>query len=221
MLKIKPSLFGLAACMAVSAAVAAPELYTIDPSHTYPSFSASHQGLTFWRAKFNKSSGKIWLDRDKGTGKVEIVIDTASANFGLPIMDKVAQGETFFNVAKYPTATYKSDSITFKNGAPVAVNGQLTLLGVTKPVPLTIEAFACKVHSFVKREVCGAVARGKLNRAEFGMTREAEHDPMVDLVIDIEAFKGDTLPAPPAGGPPGAGGPPPGGPPPGATGGAP
>lgn len=216
MLKLGPSLLGLAACTVASAAMATPELYTIDPGHTYPSFSASHQGLTYWRAKFNKTSGKIWLDREQNTGKVEIVVDVASVNFGLPIMDKVALGDTFFNAAKYPTATYKSDSITFKNGVPVALKGQLTLLGVTKPVPLDIESFKCKIHSFVKREVCGAVARGKLNRAEFGMTRESEHDPMVELVIDIEAFKGDSLPAPPAGGPPLSGaGAPPAGPPPG------
>jgi hypothetical protein len=55
-----------------------------------------------------------------------------------------------------------------------------------------------------EREVCGAAARGMLNRAEFGMTREAEHDPMVYLVIDIEAFRGDVLPEPPSGPPPGA-----------------
>ena len=207
-------LLALGACGVTSIAAAAPQVYTIEPGHTYPSFSASHMGMTFWRGKFNKTSGKVWLDREAGTGKVDISIDTSSVNFGLPIMDKVAQGDTLFNVSKYPTATYKSDSVTFKNGVPVAVNGQLTLLGVTKPVPLQIESFKCMVHPFAKREICGAVARGELNRVEFGMTREAEHDPMVHLTIDIEAFKGD-LWTPPPGPPPGEGGVPPTGAPPG------
>ena len=117
-------------------------------------------------------------------------------------MDQVAQGDTFFDVAKYPTATYKSDSITFKNGVPAALNGKLTLRGVTRPVPLVIESFKCKTHPFLKREVCGAVAHGELNRTEFGMTREAEYDPIVHLVIDIEAIQGDSIPPPPPGPPP-------------------
>jgi polyisoprenoid-binding protein YceI len=196
------TVLGLAASLAVTTAMAAPVLYTVEPMHTYPSFSASHQGMTYWRGKFTKSSGKIWIDREKGDGKVEITIDTRSASFGLAIMDQVAQGDTFFDVAKYPTATYKSDSITFKNGVPVALNGKLTLRGVTRPVPLVIESFNCKTHPFLKREVCGAVAHGELNRTEFGMTREAEHDPMVRLVIDVEAIQGDSIPAPPPGLPP-------------------
>jgi polyisoprenoid-binding protein YceI len=195
-------LIAAAATLTVSSAMAAPVLYTVESMHTYPSFSASHQGLTYWRGKFNKTSGKVWIDREKSTGKVEITIDTRSASFGLPIMDQVAQGETFFDVAKYPTATYKSDSITFKNGVPAALNGKLTLRGVTRPVPLAIDSFKCKTHPFLKREVCGAVARGELNRTEFGMTRESEYDPMVRLVIDIEAIQGDSIPPPPPGLPP-------------------
>jgi hypothetical protein len=60
-----------------------------------------------------------------------------------------------------------------------------------------IESFECKTHPFLKREVCGAVARGELNRTEFGMTREAEHDPIVRLTIDIEVLEGDSIPPPP------------------------
>lgn len=188
-------LLGASLASTPSMVMAAPQVYTVDPAHTYPSFSASHQGLTYWRGKFNKATGRIWLDREQGTGKVDITIDTSSVNFGLPIMDKVAHEDTFFNVAKYPTATYKSDSVTFKDGVPTAVNGQLTLLGVTLPVPLQIESFKCKVNPYAKRNVCGAVARGKVNRVEFGMTRSAEYDPMVELVIDVEAFEGDTASA--------------------------
>ena len=220
MTPLKLSLWALGAWGAASLAVAAPELYTIEPMHTYPSFAASHQGISFWRGKFTKTRGKIWLDREKGTGKVDITIDANSVDFGLPIMDKVAQGETLFNVEKYPTVTYKADSMTFKDGVPIKIHGELTLLGVTKPVPLEVASFKCKMHPFLKREVCGAEARGEFNRTQFGMTREAEHDPKVSLIIDVEALKGEGVPPPPAGPPPGGmppGGSMPGGPPPGAA----
>jgi polyisoprenoid-binding protein YceI len=159
----------------------------------------SHQGISYWRGKFNKTSGKIWLDREKQTGRVEITIDTASVNFGLAIMDQRARGEDWFDVDKYPTANYVSESITFRAGAPVAVNGQLTLRGVTRPIKLDIVEFKCMEHRFFKREVCGAEVRAEFDRREFGMVHDIVNDNgTVRLQIQVEALKGDTIPMPPA-----------------------
>ncbi len=190
----KTLILGLAACAVAPATIAAPEVYTIEPMHTYPSFEASHMGLSYWRGKFDKTSGKVWLDRAGGTGRIEVTIDATSVDFGLPIMNRMARGDALFKAAKYPTATYKSDSITFKDGVPVNVNGSLTLLGITKPVLLEIRSFKCRQHPLFNREVCGADAYAQFNRLDFGMTRDAEADPTVRLAIQIEAIKGDSLP---------------------------
>lgn len=181
--------------MAVSAMVMAePMSYVIQPRHTFVSFETSHQGLSFWRGKFNNTSaGKIVLDREAGTGSVEITVDTSSVSFGLPVMDQVARTD-FFKVDEFPTATYKAGSITFKDGVPAIVDGELTLLGVTKRVPLEIRYFKCMISPLFKREICGADAHGEFNRADFGMTREAKPDPMVRLAIQVEAYRGDALP---------------------------
>jgi polyisoprenoid-binding protein YceI len=206
----------LCACLAGTARAEA-ELYTIESAHTYPSFEVSHQGISYWRGKFNKTSGKIWIDREKQTGRVEITVDTSTVNFGIGIMDQRARGEDWFDVEKYPTATYASDSITFRDGVPSSVNGQLTLRGVTRPVRLDILEFKCIPHPFFKREVCGADARAEFDRREFGMTHDVVNDNgKVRLQIQVEALKGDAIPMPP----PGAGMPP-GGPPPGAPPGPP
>ena len=127
-----------------AAAFADPQVYTIDPGHTYPTFFVPHQGVSHWSGKFNKTSGKVWLDREHSTGKIDITIDTTSINFGLPILDRMMQGVDYFDTAKYPTATYKADKINFSNGMPVGADGQLTLKGVTKPVRLKIDRFTCK-----------------------------------------------------------------------------
>jgi len=188
---------------------AAPEVYTIDPAHTYPSFETSHMGLSYWRGKFDHTSGKIWLDRTAKTGRVEIQVDVHSIDFGLPILNKVASGDDFFQAEQFPTATYKSDSISFEGDKPVAINGVLTIRGIAKPVKLQVLSFNCVQHPMFKREFCGADVRGEFDRREFGMTRDiVAADPNVRLMIQVEAVKGDTLPAPPAsfGG---AGGPPP------------
>jgi polyisoprenoid-binding protein YceI len=198
----------LCACLAGTVQAAA-EVYTIEPAHTYPSFEVSHQGISYWRGKFTKTSGKIWLDREQQTGRVEITVDTSTASFGLAMMDQRARTEEWFDVEKYPTANYVSDSITYRDGVPVSVNGQLTLRGITRPLKLDIVEFKCMQHPFFKREVCGADVRAEFDRREFGMVNDIINDNgKVRLQIQVEALKGDSIPMPP----PGAGMPP-GGPP--------
>lgn len=189
-------------------AQASEELYTIEPAHTYPSFEVSHQGISYWRGKFNKTNGKIWIDREKQTGRMEITVDTTSVNFGFSMMEQRARGEDWFDVAKYPTATYVADAIAFRDGTPTSVNGQFTLHGVTKPVRLEILEFKCIMNPFFKREVCGADVRAEFDRRDFGLTHDVFNgNGQVRLQIQVEAVKGDTIPMPP----PGVGGLPPGG----------
>lgn len=188
------TLWSIAACAIAGHAAAAPEIYTIEPPHTYPSFKASHMGISFWRGKFEKSSGSITLDRERGTGTVNVTIDVSSVNFGFDRMNEAARSEKWFDVTRFPTATYKSNTMTFKNGVPVAVDGQLTLRGITKPVSLKINSFSCIMHPVFKREVCGADASGELDRVNFGMTTDIEEGTKVSLEIQIEAIKGAELP---------------------------
>ena len=207
----------LCACLAGTAQAAAA-LYTIEPAHTYPSFEVSHMGISYWRGKFNKTSGKIWLDREKHTGRLEITVDTSTVNFGMALLEQRTRGEEWFDVEKYPTAKYVSESITFRGDVPVSVDGQLTLRGMTRPVKLDIAEFICVPHPLFKREVCGADVRAEFDRRDFGMTQDiVNNNGKVRLQIQVEALQGDTIPAPPpfpgAGMPPG--GPPPGAPPPG------
>ena len=86
------------ACNAAPALAAVDE-YTIDPNHTYPSIEFSHMGLSVWRGKFNRSTGRITIDRAANSGTVEVVIETASINFGLDAMDEKARSDDFFDVA--------------------------------------------------------------------------------------------------------------------------
>ena len=171
-------------------ALAAPVTYVVEPGHTYPSFKAQHMGISFWRGKFNKNSGTVVLDREAKTGTVDITIDATSVDFGHDKMNEHAMKEDFFNTAKYPTITYKG-TIKFEDGQPDEVDGQLTMLGVTKPVKLDIESFKCIEHKFYKKEVCGADAEGEFNRWDFGMKYGAPtlDDGKAKIEIQIEALK--------------------------------
>ncbi|MBX9403357.1 YceI family protein [Lysobacter sp. BMK333-48F3] len=174
---------------AAGAATAAPTTYEIDPSHTYPSFEADHMGVSVWRGKFNKSKGSVVLDKQAGTGTVEIVVDTASIDFGHDGMNEHANKPDLFDTAKFPTAIYKGKLAGFENGAPTKAVGELTLRGVTRPVELKINKFKCMPHPRLKRELCGADASAQFQRDQFGMDagKDWGFDMGVTLRIQVEA----------------------------------
>lgn len=181
------------AMLAVGAGSAfAADNYNIDPGHTYPSFEADHLGLSVWRGKFNKTSGTVSLDRPAKTGSLDIVIDAASIDFGHDKMNSHATSDEMFNVVKFPSVTYKSKSFTFDGERLVAVDGDLTMLGVTKPVKLTINKFKCAISPRLKREVCGADASGEFKRTDFGLNYGIPRfAPEIKLAIQVEAIKAD------------------------------
>jgi polyisoprenoid-binding protein YceI len=182
----------IATLLAASATSAIAATYNIDPTHTYPSFEADHMGLSVWRGKFDKTSGTVDLDRAAKTGALEVKIDAASVDFGLEAMNKHARDEAMFNVAKFPTITYTSKSFKFEGDQLVAVDGELTMLGVTKQVALKVNKFKCIMHPRYKKEVCGADATAEFKRSDFGLNYGLPaFSPEVKLAIQIEAIKAE------------------------------
>jgi len=174
-----------------AAAVAAQETYTIDPVHSQPMFEARHLGFSQQRGSFAKSTGKITLDRTAKTGTVDIVIDTTSIRTYDPRLDEQMKSENFFNVAKYPTMTFKGDKVVFDGDRVVQVDGDLTLLGVTKPVSLKVTNFVCGEHPINKKPMCGAEATTTIMRSEWGMKYALPRavSDEIKLTIPIEAYR--------------------------------
>jgi polyisoprenoid-binding protein YceI len=171
---------------------AAPELYNIDPNHTYPSFEADHMGgLSVWRGKFDHTTGTVMLDRSAAAGTIEVSVDTRSLDFGHERLNEHAKGPELFDVAKYPTATYKGQFSQFDGDRPVEARGELTLHGVTKPLTLTIRSFLCKTNPMSKKEVCGADATTTFDRSDFGIDfgKQMGFRQEVKLAIQVEAIK--------------------------------
>jgi polyisoprenoid-binding protein YceI len=186
---LKPIL-ALAIGLPLSFSAFAADSYTIDPTHTYPHFSISHLGFSTMQGRFDKSSGKVTLDRAAKSGSVEIAIEAASISTGFAKRDDHLKSPDFFNAAEFPTITYKSTAIHFKGDAPSSVDGNLTISGVTKPVTLNIDAFYCGPNPMSKKDVCGAAASAQIKRSDFGVKYglPAVGDD-VKLVFEIEAIK--------------------------------
>lgn len=193
------TLLSLAALVASGVAAAAPEHFRIDPNHTHPMFEVDHFGLSMWRGLFKSTTGTVTLDRERGTGTVHVVIDTASVDFGHDKLNQMVVGEKIgdwngLDVEHHPTAEYDGTLGGFVNGVPTTVTGELTLRGVTRPVPLKINAFGCMPdHPILKREVCGADAFGTFNRADFGVNTGVQYGfrQEVTLRIQVEAVRLD------------------------------
>lgn len=158
------------------AAVAAPESYTLDPPHTSATFNVDYIGFTTIRGRFDRSSGKFTIDRSAKTGSLEYVIETASVSTGdvergsrPRTRDEHLKTPDFFNVAEFPRMSFKASNVKFTGDYPPEVQGELTLLGVTKPVTLKVERWKCGMNPFYKRESCGGDAVAKVKRSDFGM----------------------------------------------------
>ena len=174
---------------ATAPAQAAPETYVLDEAHTFPRFSYNHFGFSTQLSRFNKTTGTITLDKAAKTGAVDVVIDTKSVDTG-SILDEHIQGEDFLDTAQYPTATFKSTQVIFKGDQPVAVKGNLTLKGVTKPVTLTVTSFQAMPNPIMKKDAIGANAHTMIKRSDFNAGKYAPNvSDEVRLDIAVEAIK--------------------------------
>jgi len=178
-------------------AAAAPDSYTVDPMHSSILFATDHQGLSMVHGRFDKFSGKFSIDRAAKTGDVDLSIDTASVDTndsdraGRPrTRDEHLRSADFFNAAEFPKMTYKSTKVTFAGDNPATIEGNLTLLGVTKPVSLKVDRYKCNAATATAKERCGGDVSGKVKRSDFGMSRGIPSiGDELALTISFEANK--------------------------------
>ena len=174
----------------VAPAFAAPETFVIDTTHTAPRFEYTHLGYSTQVQRFDKTSGKIVLDRAAKTGSVDVVIDAKSVNTGYALFNEHIQNEDFFSTANYPTITFKSTGVKFEGDKPVSVDGNLTIKGVTKPVTLSVTSFQAMPHPMLKKDAIGANATARIKRSDFNMGKNAPYvSDEVTLSISVEAIK--------------------------------
>ncbi len=177
---------------AVLPARAEPQTYKLDLMHTYVSFAAPHiQAISWWRGKFDRTqSGSVILDTAAKTGSIEVVIDTSSIDTGDEALNVHIRAPDFLDAKQYPTATFKSTSVTFNGARPVSAAGELTLHGVTHPVTLRINEFKCIPDFMMKgMQRCGADASAVIDRTRWGVNAYASMTGKdVRLAIQVEGL---------------------------------
>jgi polyisoprenoid-binding protein YceI len=149
------------------------------------------------RGRFDKTAGKFTIDRVAKTGALELTVQTASLTTGdgdkgnrPRARDEHLRSADFFNVAEFPTMTYKSTRVRFNGDNIAGIEGNLTLLGVTKPLNMTLDTWKCGPHPVSKKEMCGGNAQGVFKRSDFGMKYGIPNvGDEIKLWIEVEGYK--------------------------------
>jgi polyisoprenoid-binding protein YceI len=174
------------------AAIAQPVNYSVEPTHTFVTWEASHFGVSTSRGRFDKTSGEIVYDAKAKTGKVEVVIDLKSISTGVAPFDAHLRQDDYFDVERFPQARFASSDFRFEGGKLSEVAGQLTMRGVTKPLTLKAKRFACYDSPFLKREVCGGDFEAFVVRSQYGMVHGfplVVPDDAIRLQIQVEGVR--------------------------------
>ena len=171
-----------------ASAVAEVQTWQIDPNHTAAQFSVSHMGISTVRGAFTKVSGAAQYNpSDPTKTSLEATIEAASVDTRVSKRDDDLRSPNYFDVAKYPTITFKSKSVQAVGEGKLKLIGDLTIHGVTKEVALDVDGPSAPVTDPRGTAHVGASASTKINRKDFGV---GGANPMVGeeitITIDVE-----------------------------------
>lgn len=174
-------------------AIAAPTTWEIDSVHSAATFSIKHLAVSTVRGEFGKLTGSVQLDgTDVKTAKVEATIDAATVNTREPKRDAHLKSPDFFDVAKFPTMTFKSTAVTPGAGGSFKLTGDLTIHGVTKPVTFEVQALSPETKTPFGTTIIATSGTAKINRNDFGVTGGKAGALLgndVNVTIDLELVK--------------------------------
>lgn len=164
------------------------QTWRIDPNHSNPQFSVRHMGISTVRGSFQKVSGTVQYDpRDVTKTVVEASIEVGSVNTGNESRDNDLRGTNYFDVAKFPTMTFKSKRAEAAGQGQIKVTGDLTIKGVTKEVVLMVEGPSTPITDPKGRKHMGAEATTQVQRKDFGVSGGgALIGDEIKITIDVE-----------------------------------
>jgi polyisoprenoid-binding protein YceI len=154
----------------LSAWASTRETFSIDPRRVAASFEVHHLGIFRHRGRFSSGTGRVEIDRDGSGGSIDITLETSGLTAESEEMEKMLRGEDFLDVERHPRLRYQSSRLRFDADRIMTAEGELTMLGVTRPLVLSVRQFRCDASTGV-RKVCEAAAVGSLRRSEYGMNK--------------------------------------------------
>ena len=144
--------------------------FRVATDQTSVAFAVSNFGIGSHEGRFDLTWGKIVLDPERRSGSIEFVVDVGSVNTGWDLRDAFLKSDLMFDAQRYPSIRFHSTRLAFEGPRLVAVDGEMTLHGVTLPVRFDVTRMECGADTGVGRDGCGAAVRGRISRSAFGMS---------------------------------------------------
>lgn len=193
---LAPLLLGLAVTAATTAAASAAE-YAIDARHTQVFFTYSHNGYSHLSARLNEVAGTLDFDpANPAAAKIDVTLPMSSLSTGVPKLDAHMSSADMFDVAQFPNASFKSTSVKVLGKDHLAVAGDLTIHGVTKPATFDVTINSTAPNAMRKTRQVGMDARATIKRSDFGVTFSLPGvADEVKLAISMEAGEPRKAPA--------------------------
>ncbi len=143
-------------------------VYEIDPAHTDFSFSVQHMVIANVRGFFQKFKGSLEFDDNNKLSDANVVITAESLYTKIAKRDNHLRSSDFFDVAKYPTITFKSTSVKYSDSGKLTITGNITIKDVTKEITMTGETRGPVKDPWGETRM-GITVKGTLNRKDFGL----------------------------------------------------
>ena len=177
-------------CMAnltIQRAVGQSDTWYLDPAHSAAQFSVRHMGISNVRGTFTKVGGTVTNPGDPAKGSVDVTIDASSVDSRVQRRDDDLRSDHFFDVAKYPTITFKSKKVEVAGEGKLKVTGDLTIHGVTKEAVLDVDGPTPAMKDPKGTSHRGASATTTISRADYGMnTMPGMIGDAVVIQLDVE-----------------------------------
>jgi polyisoprenoid-binding protein YceI len=175
---------------------AAPAHFVIDSSHSSAQFTVRHLMISNVKGNFQKITGKaVWDPANLAGSSLEAVIDVTTINTLEPKRDAHLKSPDFFDVAKYPTMSFRSKKF-YKEGGKLKIAGDLTIRGVTRAVVLDVDGPTPEIKDPWGGSRIGASASTTINRKDFGLTWNTALETggvavgdEVRIALDVELVK--------------------------------
>ena len=177
--------------MLTISAAAEVQTWQIDPNHTAAQFSVRHMGISTVRGAFTKVSGTAQYDSSNPTKTVvDATIEATSVDTRVSMRDDDLRSPNYFDVAKYPTITFKSKSVQDAGEGKLKMVGDLTIHGVTKEVILDVDGPSSPVTDQRGNSHIGASASTKVNRKDFGVGGSSNMvGEDITITVDVELVR--------------------------------
>ena len=184
------ALVALVAWLGSSEAMAAPEVFRIDPATTRAEFAVGHFWVSTLRGQFGGAQGTIVLDGDGHAGSIDFAIDASSIDTGWSVRDNFIRSENMFDAVRFPMVRFHSTQLTFDDVRLVGAAGELTLHNVTRPIAVKVERLECGPDPGSGRQGCGVAVVSSIKRSDFGMTFGLPFvGDNIDLSFHLTAFR--------------------------------